>query len=36
MFPRGDHLPNRPLPLDADFRPKSFMDEIAKFTREVS
>jgi endo-1,4-beta-xylanase len=36
MFPRGDHLPNRPLPFDADFRPKPFMDEIAKFTREAS
>jgi len=36
MFPRGDHLPNRPLPLDADFRPKPFMDAIAKFTREAS
>jgi endo-1,4-beta-xylanase len=36
MFPRDDHLPNRPLPLDADFRPKSFMDAIAKFTREAT
>jgi endo-1,4-beta-xylanase len=34
MFPRSDRLPNRPLPLDADFRPKSFMDAIAKYTRE--
>ena len=32
MFPRADHLPNRPLPLDADFRPKRFMDVITKFT----
>jgi endo-1,4-beta-xylanase len=36
MFPRRDHLPNRPLPLDADFQPKSFMDEITKFTREAT
>jgi endo-1,4-beta-xylanase len=36
MFPRRDRLPNRPLPLDADFQPKSFMDEITKFTREAS
>jgi endo-1,4-beta-xylanase len=33
MFPRGDRLPNRPLPLDADFQPKPFMDAVAKFTR---
>ena len=36
MFPRGDRLPNRPLPLDADFRPKPFMDAITKFTREAT
>jgi endo-1,4-beta-xylanase len=36
MFPRPDRLPNRPLPLDADFQPKSFMDEIAKFTHEAT
>ena len=35
MFPRADGLPNRTLPLDAGFRPKSFMDVIAKFTREA-
>jgi endo-1,4-beta-xylanase len=33
MLPRADHLPNRPLPLDADFRPKPFMAAIEKFTR---
>ncbi|MBV8925530.1 MAG: endo-1,4-beta-xylanase [Bradyrhizobium sp.] len=36
MFPRADHLPNRPLPLDADFGPKSFMDVITKFTHEAT
>jgi endo-1,4-beta-xylanase len=36
MFPRRDHLPNRPLPLDADFQPKAFMDVITKFTREAT
>ena len=36
MFPRPDHLPNRPLPLDREFQPKSFMDVITKFTREAS
>jgi endo-1,4-beta-xylanase len=35
MFPRRDHLPNRPLPLDAAYRPKPFMDVITKFTREA-
>jgi endo-1,4-beta-xylanase len=35
MFPRRDHLPNRPLPLDADYRGKPFMDVITKFTREA-
>jgi endo-1,4-beta-xylanase len=34
MFPRGDHLRNRPLPLDEDFQPKPFWDAIAKFTRD--
>jgi endo-1,4-beta-xylanase len=24
-FKRSDGLPNRPLPLDADYRPKPFM-----------
>jgi endo-1,4-beta-xylanase len=32
MFPRRDGLPNRPLPLDADFRRKPFMDVIDQFT----
>ena len=36
MFPRRDHLPNRPLPLDADFQPKPFMDVITKITRGAS
>jgi endo-1,4-beta-xylanase len=36
MFPRPDHLPNRPLPLDANFEPKAFMDVISKFTREAT
>ncbi|HLZ02383.1 MAG TPA: endo-1,4-beta-xylanase [Bradyrhizobium sp.] len=36
MFPRPDHLPNRPLPLDADFQPKPFMDVITKVTREAA
>jgi endo-1,4-beta-xylanase len=31
-FPRQDGLPNRPLPLDADFRRKPFMDVIDDFT----
>jgi len=35
MFPRADGLPNRPLPLDVEFRPKPFMDVITKFTREA-
>lgn len=34
MFPRPDRRPNRPLPLDADFRPKSFMDAVVRYTRE--
>jgi endo-1,4-beta-xylanase len=33
QFARQDKLPNRPLPLDADFRPKPFMDVITKFTK---
>jgi endo-1,4-beta-xylanase len=33
MFSRGDKLPNRPLPLDAEFKPKPFMDIITKFTK---
>jgi endo-1,4-beta-xylanase len=36
MLPRWDHLPNRPLPLDADFRPKPFMATIEKFTRAAA
>jgi endo-1,4-beta-xylanase len=36
MFPRSDHLPVRPLPLDSDFHPKPFMDVITKFTREAA
>ena len=32
-FPRADHLPNRPLPLDDHFRPKPLMAAIEKFTR---
>jgi endo-1,4-beta-xylanase len=35
MFPRRDHLPDRPLPLDVDFQSKPFMDVITKFTREA-
>jgi len=31
-FPRRDGLPNRPLPLDREFRRKSFMDVIDRFT----
>jgi endo-1,4-beta-xylanase len=36
MFPRDDHLRNRPLPLDENFQPKPFWDVIARFTREAS
>ena len=32
VFPRRDGLPNRPLPLDADFKPKPFMAMIDRFT----
>jgi endo-1,4-beta-xylanase len=31
-FPRRDGRPNRPLPLDADFRRKPFMDVIDQYT----
>ncbi len=31
-FPRRDRRPNRPLPLDAEFRRKPFMDVIDRFT----
>lgn len=36
MFPRADHTPNRPLPLDAEFQPKPFMEQIEKFTKPVA
>jgi endo-1,4-beta-xylanase len=36
MFPRADHTPNRPLPLDAEFQPKRFMTAIEKFTRPLA
>lgn len=36
MFPRADKLPNRPLPLDAAFRPKPFMATLEKFTRAAT
>jgi endo-1,4-beta-xylanase len=36
MFPRADHTPNRPLPLDAEFQPKPFMTAIEKFTRPLA
>ncbi len=32
IFPRQDGAPNRPLPLDADYRRKPFMDVIDQFT----
>ncbi|MGY8665104.1 endo-1,4-beta-xylanase [Bradyrhizobium sp. UFLA05-109] len=32
QFTRRDKLPNRPLPLDASFQSKPFMDVITKFT----
>ncbi len=35
-LPRPDHLPNRPLPLDADFQPKPFLAKIEKFTRAAA
>ena len=34
-FARADKQPNRPLPLDGEFKPKPFMDVISKFTRDV-
>jgi endo-1,4-beta-xylanase len=34
-FARKDKQPNRPLPLDGDFKPKPFMDVISKFTKDV-
>ena len=36
MFPRADRLPNRPLPLDADFQPKPFMATLERFTRAAA
>lgn len=35
-FKRKDGLPNRPLPLDADFKPKPMMDVIAEFCRATT
>lgn len=32
-FARGDGLPNRPLPLDADYQPKPMLQVIQDFTR---
>ena len=34
-FARKDKQPNRPLPLDGDFKPKPFMDVLTKFTKDV-
>jgi endo-1,4-beta-xylanase len=34
-FARSDKQPNRPLPLDGEFRPKPFLDVITKYTRDV-
>ena len=34
-FTRKDKQPNRPLPLDGEFKPKPFMDVISKFTKDV-
>jgi endo-1,4-beta-xylanase len=34
-FARADKQPNRPLPLDGEFKPKPFMDVISKFTRDT-
>ncbi len=34
-FARSDGLPNRPLPLDADMRPKPLMAVIERFTRSA-
>jgi endo-1,4-beta-xylanase len=36
MFPRADHTPNRPLPLDTEFQPKPFMAQIEKYTRPLA
>lgn len=35
-FTRDDGLPNRPLPLDADYQPKPMMQVIQDFTRSFS
>ena len=35
-FSRNDGLPNRPLPLDADYQPKPFMQVIQDFVRSPS
>lgn len=35
MFPRSDGLPNRPLPVDSDYRPKPFMSMIEKHLRAI-
>ncbi|MFX8199556.1 endo-1,4-beta-xylanase, partial [Acinetobacter baumannii] len=34
-FKRPDKQPNRPLPLDGEFKPKPFMDVISKFTKDA-
>lgn len=34
-FKRRDGLPNRPLPLDADYRPKPMLDAIERFRRSA-
>ncbi len=36
MFPRHDGLPNRPLPLDADLRPKALMSTLDRFTHAAA
>jgi endo-1,4-beta-xylanase len=35
-FKRKDGLPNRPLPLDADYQPKPLMRVIEHFARDRS
>jgi endo-1,4-beta-xylanase len=35
-LPRPDRVPNRPLPLDAEFQPKPFMATIERFTRAAA
>ena len=35
-FKRPDGLPNRPLPLDADLKPKPLFDVIEGFTRKFA